>query len=581
MKTQQALPSSILTKLLILSKTSIVFTLALILSITSLTALITPKAGATSLPNVVADPTFNIGSGFDSTVRHIEPLTSGGYIVVGNFTSYNGIPVGHIAKLSSNGTLDTSFNSGGVGFDNQAQYINIDSYKNIIVYGIFTSYNGIPVGRIAKLSSNGTLDTSFNSGGSGFNGTLRAEPLELPDGSILVGGWFTSYNGIPVGRIAKLSSNGTLDTSFNSGGSGFDKNAVDSISLNSANYILVGGTFTAYNGVLASPVVALNFDGSVNNSFNASGMNGSTEVSRFIQDKDGGVWLGGYFTQYNGKVANRIVKTYANGNIDESLDFGAGFDNNVASIAKHDKYILVGGWFTSYQGTPHNRLIRLMITPDKDSDGLDDTIEDSTANNGDANNDSILDSNQNNVSSFINPITNKTSSIQVDPTCTLSNITTKEESKLNTQDNNYTYPLGLYDFTANCGTPGYTTQVKLYNYETPTSTNYITRKYNPNTNLYSDITGAYLEDTTINNLPVKVANYTLTDGSQNDTDNQTNGTIVDPVGLATTNPVAMVNAPNTGVSNNKSLIAIIMLISLATLASIIVYKNRSRAYKIN
>ena len=61
MQNQQAILSSMLNRLLKLSKTTVLFTLVLILSVTSVTALVTPKAGATSLPNVVADPGFNVG----------------------------------------------------------------------------------------------------------------------------------------------------------------------------------------------------------------------------------------------------------------------------------------------------------------------------------------------------------------------------------------------------------------------------------------------------------------------------------------------------------------------------------------
>ena len=52
-------------KLKQLYKTTSLFAIALVLGVTSLTALVIPKAGATSLPNVVADPGFNTESGFD------------------------------------------------------------------------------------------------------------------------------------------------------------------------------------------------------------------------------------------------------------------------------------------------------------------------------------------------------------------------------------------------------------------------------------------------------------------------------------------------------------------------------------
>lgn len=225
-----------------------------------------------------------------------------------------------------------------------------------------------------------------------------------------------------------------------------------------------------------------------------------------------------------------------------------------------------------------------IIITDQDLDGIDDLAENATANGGDANNDGILDSLQDHVASFINPVTNKTSAIEIDPTCSLADVTIKEESSLGIQDNNYTYPLGLYDFVANCGTPGFTTAVKLFNYETPQGS-YITRKFNPTTNVYSDIVGAYFQDSIIAGLPVKITNYNLTDGSANDADGIANGTIVDPVGLAINNSTSVaspittllnaVGAPNTGLGQqiNNFMVYVLFVTGAFILAVILRYKK--------
>jgi hypothetical protein len=66
------------------------------------------------------------------------------------------------------------------------------------VGGAFTSYNTVALGTtsvkyITRLNSDGSLDTSFNSGGTGPNAVVLAVYL-LPDGKILIGGSFTNYN---------------------------------------------------------------------------------------------------------------------------------------------------------------------------------------------------------------------------------------------------------------------------------------------------------------------------------------------------------------------------------------------------
>jgi hypothetical protein len=62
----------------------------------------------------------------------------------------------------------------------------------------------------------------FNLAGTGFDGEVTAV-LPQPDGKVLVGGSFTAYNGTAApSRGLRLNADGSLDTAFNSGGSGFD-----------------------------------------------------------------------------------------------------------------------------------------------------------------------------------------------------------------------------------------------------------------------------------------------------------------------------------------------------------------------
>src|SRR5690606_3293323 len=67
------------------------------------------------------------------------------------------------------------------------------------------SYNGQNRNRIARLNTDGSLDTSFTIG-SGFNGHVFSIALQS-DGKILVGGRFTEYNGQSQNRIARIEVN--------------------------------------------------------------------------------------------------------------------------------------------------------------------------------------------------------------------------------------------------------------------------------------------------------------------------------------------------------------------------------------
>jgi uncharacterized delta-60 repeat protein len=106
------------------------------------------------------------------------------------------------------GTIDFSFNP-GTGFKDAVQSVVMQLDGKIIISGWFTSFDGAVTNRIARLNSDGSLDTSFNIG-SGFNGQVNSTPIQA-DGKIIVGGNFTSFNGVSRNRIARLNNDGTLD----------------------------------------------------------------------------------------------------------------------------------------------------------------------------------------------------------------------------------------------------------------------------------------------------------------------------------------------------------------------------------
>ncbi|MCW1148834.1 delta-60 repeat domain-containing protein [Flavobacterium lacisediminis] len=83
----------------------------------------------------------------------------------------------------------------------------------------------------------------------GFNGSVATTALQT-DGKVLVGGDFTAYNSVSANRIIRLNADGTRDASFNIG-TGFSGEVL-TIAIQSDGKILVGGSFTAYNGVTAT-----------------------------------------------------------------------------------------------------------------------------------------------------------------------------------------------------------------------------------------------------------------------------------------------------------------------------------------
>jgi hypothetical protein len=132
----------------------------------------------------------------------------------------------------------------GIGFNLQTRDAIISSDGGMLMIGSFTTYNGVSQSRITKLFANGDIDTSFNIGsGFGVTGFInQAESIiELSDGTFVVGSNSTSYSGSVVPRVLKLNPNGTRNTTF-APNIAPDNNVAEVKEI--GNNIWVGGMFT-------------------------------------------------------------------------------------------------------------------------------------------------------------------------------------------------------------------------------------------------------------------------------------------------------------------------------------------------
>ncbi len=121
-------------------------------------------------------------------------------------------------------------------------------------------------------------------------------------------------------------------------------------------------------------------------------------------------------------------------------------------------------------------------------------------------------------------------------------------------DSAYSYPAGLTSFQFTT-TPGATKTVTLY-YDLPGNpSDYTARKYNSATRTYSDIPGATITREDYNGKSMLKLTYNITDGGPLDQDGLANGTVIDPVGLATT------SLANTGTNLSAYMLGVITLIA--------------------
>jgi uncharacterized delta-60 repeat protein len=304
--------------------------------------------------NGFLDSTFSPRTGASDNVLSTAFQPDGKIIIGGDFTTYNGIERNNIARLNVDGSLDNSFNLGN-GANGTVNSIALETDGKIIIGGAFTTYNGINRNRIARLNADGSLDTTFNPG-TGANNFVLSITLQ-PDGNIIIGGWFNSYNGNNRNRIARLNTDGSLDTTFKPG-SGADW-FIYPTALQPNGKIIVGGDFNDYDGTLINRIVRLNADTSLDNTFNpGTGANGAVYATAL--QPDGKIIIGGAFTTYNGTTRNRIARLNADGSLDNTFNPGAGANDFVYSTTlQPDGKIIVGGAFTTYNGSIRNRIVRL------------------------------------------------------------------------------------------------------------------------------------------------------------------------------------------------------------------------------
>lgn len=229
-----------------------------------------------------ADASFNIGSGFNAEVSWILVQPDGKILVAGSFTSYNGTNCSRLVRLSTTGVLETSFNP---AFNDQVGVLALQPDGKILADGNFTTVNGASRPGIVRLLSNGTLDPDFSTVTATYSFPYSRKVITLQaNGKILIAGDFTAINGVARNRIARLLSDGTLDTSFDPG-PGFD-NMVSDLVLTSSEDMVAVGWFSNYNGSAQNKIAKIRPDGGLYTSMSGvtyAWSNGQTGNSITVQ----------------------------------------------------------------------------------------------------------------------------------------------------------------------------------------------------------------------------------------------------------------------------------------------------------
>ena len=329
----------------------------------------------------VEDTAFytNLGTGVNNNNVYASARQSDGKILlVGDFTSVNGITRNRMVRLNADGSVDTAFSSNlGTGFDNAIFGVKIQSDGKIIVAGNFTALNGNTRNKVLRLNSDGTEDSAFyTSLGTGFNNDASGIGIQS-DGKIIIGGSFTTLNSVSRIRLVRLNSDGTLDSAFYTNlGTSVLNGSVATVNVQSDGKILLTGQFSSFNGNSRGGIFRLNSDGTEDTTFATNiGTASGFAINYSTVQSDGKILLTGFFNTFNGSTVNKLVRLNSDGTIDTAFqtNIGTAFSQITIGTATYFATVLstgkivVGGEFTLFNGNTRNRIVRL------NSDGTEDT----------------------------------------------------------------------------------------------------------------------------------------------------------------------------------------------------------------
>ena len=298
----------------------------------------------------------------DDTAYAVAVQSDGRVLVAGTVRGANGTTDFGLARFNRDGTLDTSFGTNGIVFTDfgltsastdEARAMVLDSAGRIYVAGWANRGSGNDFA-VARFLADGSLDTSFATGGksvNNFGGNEQAMGMALQsDGKLVVVGLLTSDFG-----VARYNTNGTLDTTFSGDGwtrialvSGTD--AATCVAVRADGNIVVGGyalVGTDYDFAAA----VFRPTGSLDTTFNGTGRvtvstGTSDQATSLALLSDGRFVLAG---KSDGNVA--LLKLNTNGTRDASFgtngvatfDLGSNSDAANSIVASSNGTFLVAG----------------------------------------------------------------------------------------------------------------------------------------------------------------------------------------------------------------------------------------------
>ncbi len=250
------------------------------------------------------------------------------------------------------GAHDIAFNT-GLGPNDNVFAAAARPNGNVVVGGGFSQLGGLIRAGIAEFKADGSINSGFDPG-IGVSGTVYAVALR-PDGRLIIGGAFTAVNGVTRANLAQLNVDGTLDLSFNPGLGPND--TVRTLALAANDRVVIGGFFTSYAGQTRIYIARVNSTGALDSTFAPSAYP-NLPVRAVAVQSDDKVIMGGEFTFMGATLRRYIARLNNTGGLDTG--FAASMDDAVRALAiMADGGVLVGGEFATANNWGYSYLARL------------------------------------------------------------------------------------------------------------------------------------------------------------------------------------------------------------------------------
>jgi uncharacterized delta-60 repeat protein len=252
--------------------------------------------------------------------------------------------------------LDTSFQI-GLGANDAVNALVVQADQRILAGGEFTAIGGCSNSFLARLKSDGSVDSLFNPVGQ-TDGAVQCL-LQQPDRKVLVGGAFGQLLGAPQPALARLQENGLLDESFDASAVMNTNCQVFSLALQADGRLLVG-YYYYYSGpeYWASRIVRLNTNGTADATFVCTNLIGGY-VFALLPQPDGSVLCGANPSSSLGSPHYTLFRLKADGQFDNTFDAGLDLSSVFCLVRQTNGQILVGGLLNRTGASNSVPLLRL------------------------------------------------------------------------------------------------------------------------------------------------------------------------------------------------------------------------------